>query len=93
MTLEEYMRRIYDCEYKQECEHRVLYNQVNVIMKDINPLKLPRQPSPVTIDFSGDPRDTETYIRKITRVIENGSFDNVTRVGNRLKIYPGAVND
>jgi len=55
--------------------------------------KFPRQPQPVSIEFSGDPRDIETYIRKITRMIENGSFDNVTRVGNRLKIYPGAVND
>lgn len=52
-----------------------------------------RQPQPVRVDFSGDLRDCEEYIRKITRIIEGGSYDTVSRMGNQIIIHPRAVND
>lgn len=52
-----------------------------------------RQPQPVRVDFHGDLRDCETYIRKITSIIESGSYDVVTRMGNQITIHPRAVND
>lgn len=52
-----------------------------------------RQPQPVRVDFHGDLRDCEAYIRKITSSIENGSYDTVTRMGNQITIHPRAVND
>lgn len=51
-----------------------------------------RQPEPVYLTATGDERDVEKYIRKITRVIEaNG--DVVIRSGNYFAICPRAVND
>jgi hypothetical protein len=52
-----------------------------------------RQPQPVHVTFLGDLRDCETYIRKLTHVIENGSYATVSRMGNQIVIYPAAVND
>ena len=52
-----------------------------------------RQPQPVHVDFTGDLRDVDEYIRKVQRIIENNSYDNVVRLGNQLMIYPRAVND
>ena len=52
-----------------------------------------RQPEPVRVSFFGDLRDCETYIRKITSIIENGSYDTVSRMGNQIIIHPRAVND
>lgn len=52
-----------------------------------------RQPQPVSVSFYGDLRDCETYIQKITRIIEGGSYDTVSRMGNQIIIYPSAVND
>lgn len=52
-----------------------------------------RQPQVVRVDFHGDHRDCETYIQKITRIIENGSYDTVSRMGNQIMIHPRAVND
>lgn len=52
-----------------------------------------RQPQPVVVSFTGDLRDVEAYIQKFTRIIEQGSYDTITRMGNQLKIHPRAVND
>jgi len=52
-----------------------------------------RQPQPVHVAFTGDLRDVETYIRMITSIIENRSYDTVSRMGNQIVIYPRAVND
>lgn len=52
-----------------------------------------RQPQPVRIDFTGDLRDVDYYMKWIAQVIENGSYAITTRMGNQLTIHPGAVND
>lgn len=52
-----------------------------------------RQPQPVRVDFSGDLRDVETYLKLVKRFIESRGYDNCERMGNQLKIYPRAVND
>ena len=52
-----------------------------------------RQPQPVRVDFHGDLRDVEHYIRRLTSIIESGSYDVVTRMGNQITIHPRAVND
>lgn len=52
-----------------------------------------RQPQPVRVDFIGDLRDVDYYMRRISSLIEGGSLDVVTRMGNQLIIHPRAVND
>lgn len=52
-----------------------------------------RQPQPVRVEFHGNPIDVETYLSKLRRIIENGSYDTTTTVGHILTIYPRAVND
>lgn len=56
-------------------------------------MDLPRQPEKVRVSFHGDLRDVEHYIRKISHIIESGSYDVVTRMGNQIIIHPRAVND
>lgn len=52
-----------------------------------------RQPQPVRVDFTGDLRDVDACISRIIRIIEGGSYDQCTRMGNQIMIYPRAVND
>lgn len=52
-----------------------------------------RQPQSVRLDFTGDRRDVALYIGLITRFIESGSYDTVSRMGNQIIIHPRAVND
>ena len=52
-----------------------------------------RQPQPVLVSFTGDLRDVDSYMQRIKRIIEVGSYDNVELMGNQMKIYPRAVND
>lgn len=52
-----------------------------------------RQPQSVRLDFTGDLRDVEHYMRRITQIIESGSYDTVSRMGNQIIIHPRAVND
>ena len=52
-----------------------------------------RQPQPVQVAFFGDLRDVDAYMRRIKRIIEAGSYDNVELMGNQMMIYPRAVND
>lgn len=52
-----------------------------------------RQPQPVKIAFEGDPRDIENYKRRIALCLTRSSLDNVETNGNKMTIYPAAVND
>lgn len=62
-------------------------------MTDPNPNEpFGRQPEVVHVTFTGDLRDVDAYIRKISRYIE-AQGDNVERMGNQIRIYPRAVNE
>lgn len=53
-----------------------------------------RQPLPVTLTFSGDPRDIDHYKRRIKNWIESVSYDVTTSPGDdTLVIHPRAVNE
>lgn len=56
-------------------------------------MELPRQPQHVKVTFEGEQIDVDHYISKFKRIIEGGSYDHVTHVGNTITIHPAAVND
>jgi hypothetical protein len=51
-----------------------------------------RQRQPVRLDFSGDLRDVDHYMKLVERCFTH-NYDNVERMGNQLMIYPRAVNE
>lgn len=53
-----------------------------------------RQPQPVTVTLSGDPRDYDYYIGRLRTSIDNNHGDQTVLLHkNAFKIYPRAVND